>query len=244
MGAMPEEVEQIIPAIQNLQKSEIGNRIFYSGTINNINVVVAFSKWGKVAASITASVMILHFKVNEIIFTGVAGGIADHLNIGDIVIGRNIYQHDMDARPLIKQFEIPLTGKLFFECDEEKINHYHNVISKSIIEKKSIDKEIIDYLESIQQPYPKLYIGDIASGDQFIHEYSIKKTLQEKIPTILCVEMEGAAVAQVCHEYKIPFSLIRIISDNANNNSLVDFEKFVENIASKYTHKIIQALFF
>lgn len=243
MGAMPEEVEEIIPMIQNLQKFEIGNRIFYSGTINHISVVVAFAKWGKVAASITASVMILHFKVNEIIFTGVAGGIADHLNIGDIVIGKNIYQHDMDARPLLQQFEIPLTGKLFFECDAEKINLYHNFISNSIINKISFDKEIIDYLESIKQPYPKLYIGDIASGDQFIHDYSVKKTLKEKIPTLLCVEMEGAAVAQVCHEYKIPFSLIRIISDNANNDSIIDFQKFVENIASKYSCMLIQALF-
>ena len=107
---MPEEMNKIISAISNKEIIERGSRIYYKGILSGQEVVAVFSRWGKVAAATTATHLILEFKVDRIVFTGVAGGISPDLNIGDIVIGQHLYQHDMDARPLMRRFEIPLTG--------------------------------------------------------------------------------------------------------------------------------------
>lgn len=123
MGAMPQEIDGVIKLLENPKEITLGMRSYTSGTINNIDVVVVFSRWGKVAAAATVSTLIHVFNVTEVIFTGVAGAIDPTLNIGDIVIAKRLYQHDMDARPLMQQFEIPLLGKTFFECDTEQLKH-------------------------------------------------------------------------------------------------------------------------
>ena len=121
MGAMPEEIDSIIQLLSEESRVTIGMRTYSIGKLNGITAVVVFSRWGKVAASITVSTLILEFKVTELIFTGVAGAIDPQLRIGDIVLGRRLIQHDMDARPLMEQFEIPLLGKTFFESAAEQL---------------------------------------------------------------------------------------------------------------------------
>src|SRR5690349_9837535 len=115
MGAMPEEIESALTLVKDQQKREIGTRTYYTGKINNVPVVVVFSRWGKVAAATTVSTLILEFKITELIFTGVAGAIHEDLRIGDVVVANRLIQHDMDARPLVSRFEIPLLGKTYFE---------------------------------------------------------------------------------------------------------------------------------
>lgn len=242
MGAMPEEIEGILTLMNNRQEIVIANRIFHSGNINNQKVVVVFSKWGKVAAALTASILINEFKVTQIIFTGVAGAIQEEIKIGDIVIGRKLYQHDMDARPLLPQFEIPLLNTQYLESDETLLQSTQTLLLP-IFESETYQTKIKDKLVTFfGNQNPSLIIGDIASGDHFFSTKESKLLLSKKLPDVKCVEMEGAAVAQVCHEFNIPFLVIRIISDALNENTTIDFQDFVENIASTYSALILKKI--
>ncbi len=108
ISAMQEEIQALLNELKNVSTSEKGMRTYYSGTLFNQEVVLVFSRWGKVASAATTTQLINDFDIDEIIFTGVAGGIKEELNIGDIVIGKHLYQHDLDARPFYNQFEIPI----------------------------------------------------------------------------------------------------------------------------------------
>lgn len=242
MGAMPQEIDGVIALLENPVRKIIGMRTYTSGTINGINVVVVFSRWGKVAASATVAALIHVFNVAEVIFTGVAGAIDPTLNIGDIVIAKRLYQHDMDARPLMQQFEIPLLGKTFFECDALKVEKVKHVITPLIADNLLKESIGTDVLAEFGIDTPNLHIGDIASGDQFFANNDQKLRLHAALPTILCVEMEGAAVAQVCFEHKVEYIIIRTISDAADDTSHIDFPKFIEKVSSKYSVAIIQQL--
>jgi len=242
MGAMPQEIEGVIAMLENPVRKVIGMRAYTSGTINGIDVVVVFSRWGKVAAAATVATLIHVFNVTGVIFTGVAGAIDPTLNIGDIVIAKRLYQHDMDARPLMQQFEIPLLGKTFFECDASGIEKAKDAITPLIINNGLSEAIGADVLAEFGIHTPNLHIGDIASGDQFFADNDQKLKLNTVLPTILCVEMEGAAVAQVCFEHKIPFIIIRTISDAADHTSHIDFGKFIEKVSNSYSINIIKHL--
>lgn len=240
MGAMPEETSSLIGLMENVEEHAIGMRTYTIGWINGIKTVVVFSRWGKVAAATTVSTLILRFNVTEIIFTGVAGAINGSFAIGDIVLAKKLVQHDMDARPLMPQFEIPLLQKTFFECGEEQLGIASKAINHLLGNKQlheSIGKE---QLEQFGIHQPKLVVGDIASGDQFFSSTAQKDKVLELLPSVLCVEMEGAAVAQVCYEYQIPFTIIRTISDIADEHAPIDFPSFINNISSKYSLEIIR----
>ncbi len=241
MGAMPEEVDGIVELLEHRETFVEGMRTYHCGLINNTKVVIVFSRWGKVAASATASTLILKFGVTEIIFTGVAGAIDKRLEIGDLVIGEQFYQHDMDARPLIEEFEIPLLNKSFFESDNKLRNKAIESINELIFNGRF--RNILlqsSYTSRINAP--KLYLGDIASGDHFFSSNIAKEKLQAKLPNILCVEMEGAAVAQVCFEFDIPFLVIRTISDKADETSPIEFMSFIKEIASQYSKALIKCI--
>lgn len=243
MGAMPEEISGVIALLDNPQSETLGMRAYTSGTINGIKTVVVFSRWGKVAAAATVSALIHHYNITELIFTGVAGAINPELNIGDIVIANRLVQHDMDARPLMQQFEIQLLGKTYFETAQSEIDIV-TIAIQSILYNGSLIAKIGTHvlaLFSINQP--KLHIGDIASGDKFFANTSDKDALHAALPDVLCVEMEGAAVAQVCYEYAIPFTVIRTISDVADDNSHIDFPRFIKQVSSKYSVTIIEELY-
>ena len=243
MGAMPEEIDGIVHLLTNCREVSMGKRTYYSGQLNGIDTVVVFSRWGKVAAATTATTLIHEFRITELLFTGVAGAIHSDLKIGDIVIGRRLIQHDMDARPLMKQYEIPLLSKTYFESDASHLAIASKAIS-TLIESKNLHAVIGDANRAefgISQP--SLYIGDIASGDQFFSGNEQKHSLHSQLPDVLCVEMEGAAVAQVCYEYEIPFSIIRTISDTADDQSQNDFPSFIKKISSKYAAEIIKNIY-
>lgn len=177
------------------------------------------------------------------LFTGVAGAISPELRIGDIVLGKRFIQHDMDARPLMKQYEIPLLSKTYFESETTHLERASKAID-SLLENNSLKdsigtKNLIDFNIS----KPKLFMGNIASGDQFFSSQEQKNELHTQLPDILCVEMEGAAVAQVCYEYEVPFSIIRTISDTADETAHVDFPSFIKKISSKYAAEIIKNIF-
>jgi len=239
ISAMQEEIQALLNKLENVAVSEKGMRKYYQGTLFNKEVILVFSRWGKVASAVTTTQLINDFNVSEIIFTGVAGGIINELNIGDIVIGKNLYQHDLNASPFYEKLEIPILKKKFLvttdasnllEATNTFLNTYNNYIEPSDALLFNITK-------------PKVIFGDIASGDQFISSLKKIKKLNKLIPTATCVEMEGASVAQVCFEYGMPFSIIRIISDKANDNANIDFSKFSNSIASNYALGILKNYF-
>jgi len=236
---MKEEVDALLQELKNVSTIEKGNRTYYSGDLFNKKVVIVFSRWGKVASAATTTQLINDYNLKEIFFTGVAGAINNQLNIGDIVIGKNLYQHDMDASPLFKQFEIPIIKKMYLETFDTQ--HLIKAINSFLSSYSTFINPI--EAEKFNITNPKYIEGDIASGDQFVSSISKIESLNKELPSALCVEMEGAAVAQVCYEYNIPFSIIRIISDKANDNATIDFPKFANTIASQYALGILKNYF-
>ncbi len=236
MGAMPEEVDQVIACIEDKEIVERGGRLYYRGNLYGQPVVAVFSRWGKVAAATTASNLILEFAVDKIVFTGVAGAISPELNVGDIVIGQRFFQHDMDARPLMRRFEIPLTGKTSFETSEQNILDMSQAIHNFLRNNKEFRKALAEYdIKNL-----KMLIGDIASGDLFVSKKEDKISLSRHLPSVVCVEMEGAAVAQVCDDYHIPLVVVRIISDAADENAHNAAVGFLQKYAGAYSLSILR----
>ena len=204
MSAMQEEIIGVEQLIDNVEITAIGIHIYYSGTINGHSVVLVFSGWGKVAAASTVSTLIHRFHITEILFTGVAGALDPSLRIGDIVLGKRLFQHDMDARPIFQQFEIPLLNKTFISADEGALTITAENIQEILASKSLANLLGEEALIKFHLREPKLVIGDIASGDQFINNNEQREKIISDLPSVVCVEMEGAAVAQVCYENKIP----------------------------------------
>ncbi len=236
ISAMQEEIQALLNQLENTEIREKGMRKYYTGTLFDKKVVLVFSRWGKVASAVTTTQLINDYNPTEIIFTGVAGALKKELNIGDVIIGRNLYQYDVDCSPIFRKFEIPILKKDYFETSDPNnlinatnlfLDNYNLFVNTTEADKFDISS-------------PKMIHGDIATGDQFISEKIKVKELNEQLPTVQCVEMEGAAVAQVCFEYDVPFSIIRIISDKANDNATIDFPKFAKNIASYYALGILK----
>lgn len=240
MGAIPEEINGVVSLLTDKQEHRIGKRTYYTGLLNNQNVVVVYSRIGKVAAATTVSTLILEFKITELIFTGVAGGIDSSLKIGDIVLGQSLIQHDMNAQPLFPAYEIPLLGKAYFDADTDKLELAKTAILE-LLEQQHLHQVISDKdLNKFNIHQPQLHVGLIGSGDLFFSTNTQKEKLQANIKNVLCVEMEGAAVAQVCYEFGIPFIIIRTISDQADDHSTIDFQSFIEKISNVYSIEIIK----
>jgi adenosylhomocysteine nucleosidase len=242
LGAMPEEIAGVVGLLKNKQEVVQGMRTYYLGTINDIEVVVVFSRWGKVASATTVTHLIVEFGITQLFFTGVAGAIDEDLKIGDIVIASSLVQHDMDARPIMSRFEIPLLGKTTLYPPKQLLDKAVSSINELVGEEELVSVLLSKDREKFSLSAIKVAVGQIASGDQFFASNADKENLLAILPEVLCVEMEGAAVAQVCFEYKIPYVIIRTISDEANDNSVVDFNEFVSQVASKFGVAIIQKM--
>lgn len=237
MGALEEEVRNIKHLMEIKKEEILGDRIFFSGNIFNHDITLVVSKLGKVAAAATATMLIGHFNCETLIFTGVAGGVDSTLNVGDIVVADNLYQHDVDARPVFPQFEIPLLHKIFFTPSSFIIEKLENAAQYFLAHRTEwLPAEIF---QKFCINNPKVYTGTIASGDQFIGDVKKHATLKIKGKKVLAVEMEGAAMAQVCEEFNIPYAVIRTISDRADHTAHIDFQKFIDEIASHYAEGII-----
>lgn len=230
MGAMPEEIDGLWQNLQNRTEETFAGRVFHSGQLHGIEVVLVFSRWGKVAAASTVTTLLHRYQATHIVFTGVAGALNAQLEQGDVVLAERLIQYDMDARPVMPQFEIPLTGTTYFQSHAQLLQTAQEAFHQI--------KEQLQALHP-QQKIPQLVVGDIGSGDRFIGTNQAREELLNQLPHLQCIEMEGAAVAQVCHEHNIPFIVMRTISDAANNNAHHDFPAFVANVAGPYaTHWI------
>jgi adenosylhomocysteine nucleosidase len=218
ISALAEEQHGLIEALESPYKLVYGMREYTTGKLWGIDAVCVLSRIGKVAAAMTAAILVEKFEVTHIVFTGVAGSGDKNVKVGDIVVAEALVQHDFDASPLFPQFEIPLTG----------ISHF------------ATDVRLTERLAVAAAKITRVHRGLIASGDQFIGKLAQIQAIKAALPDLLAVEMEGAAVAQVCFELGIPFAVIRTISDNANDDAAVDFMHFIKTVASHYAFEVIQ----
>ncbi len=237
LGAMAQEIDEVKALLTEKTTVKIANREFVVGKIGNIRCVVAFSKWGKVAATITATLLIQEFGVTDLFFIGTAGALADGLKVGDIVVSKRLVQHDLDARPMLSRFELPLLNRVYVDSDPELTEVAGRAITNLI--NKGVENMVGEEATREFQLAPTLHFGDIASGDQFINSDEKRNEILSLLPDVQCVEMEGAAVAQVCLEFNVPFTVIRTISDTADHNARVDFGKFIVEVANAYSRAIV-----
>ena len=240
LGAMAQEIDEVKALLTNKTVVKIANREFVVDKINGIACVVAFSKWGKVAATITATLLIQEFGVTDLFFIGTAGALADGLKVGDIVISKRLVQHDLDARPMISRFELPLLNRVYVDSDPELTELAGKAVTNLL--NKGVENMVGEEAVKEFNLAPSLYFGDIASGDQFVNSDEKRNEILGLLPDVLCVEMEGAAVAQVCLEFNVPFTVIRTISDTADHNARVDFGKFIVEVANAYSRAIIKEI--
>ena len=240
LGAMAQEIDEVKALLTEKTVVKIANREFVVGKIGNVRCVVAFSKWGKVAASITATLLIQEFAVTDLIFIGTAGALADGLKVGDIVVSKRLVQHDLDARPIVARFEMPLLNRIYVNSDYDLSALAGRAVSSLI--NKGVENMVGAEAVKEFNLDPKLYFGVIASGDQFINSDEKREEILGLLPEVMCVEMEGAAVAQVCLEFKVPFTVIRTISDTADHNARVDFGKFIVEVANAYSRAIVEEI--
>jgi adenosylhomocysteine nucleosidase len=242
LGAMPQEVALMARSMTVRRTVEAGMRTFFDGTWAGQEVVVVLSRVGKVSAAITTLLLLERFGVTRIVFTGLAGAIDPGLRIGDIVVADRLVQHDMDASPLpaFQRFEIPLLGKIFFETglSNEASDAAIQYTQGEFLHEVTPEKRAAFGIDR-----PRVFRGLVASGDQFLADPKKAAELREALPGLLCAEMEGAAVAQVCHEMGgIPNAIIRVISDQADHSAAVDFLRFVDDVAEYLTGGILRSL--
>ena len=233
ISALQEEQTGLMAQMRSVKTLTRGMRDYVHGTLWGVDCVCVLSRLGKVASAATAATLIERFDVSAVIFTGVAGSANPAVKVGDIVIGENLVQHDMDTRPLFPRFEIPLTGQVKFASDARLSKNLY-IAARQFVE-KDLGREIpIARQQIFRLQQTRVHHGLIASGDEFISSTARLQELRQHFPDLLAVEMEGAAVAQVCFEFGIPFSVIRTISDSADEQSSVDFLSFTREVAAVY----------
>lgn len=245
MSAMKEELGVLLEELDEVRggATVLGGRKYHRGRLFGQEVVLAFSGWGKVASASVATTLLQHFGVDEVIFTGVAGALDPGLQVGDVVLASELIQHDMDASPVpgIQRFEIPLLGKTRFSTDPQRRAHGLSGIADFLREGSAAGIEHSPF-GKLGSRHPRVVEGLVASGDQFVADRTRRDQILSLLPDVLCVEMEGAAVAQVCFEHGKPVTVVRTISDTADALSPLDFPVFLETLAGYYSRGIVEVL--
>ena len=237
LSALAEEQHGLIDLLQQAHKTSHAGRVFWQGELHGQPVVLALSKIGKVAAATTATALIERFGVARMVFTGVAGGLGARVQVGDVVVATEFLQHDLDVSPLFPRYEVPFYGKARFESDPALTALLHAAATAALAAPELGDA-------GRRFPQACVHSGLLASGDRFVsgadEARALHATLSGAGHAVLAVEMEGAAVAQVCLDYGVPFAAMRTISDRADDSAHVDFSGFVQQVASQYAHRIIE----
>ena len=237
MSAMHEELAAVLAQMPDEQRVSVAGRDFWVGHWHGHAVVAVLSRIGKVAAATTATVLLERFQVNTLVFTGVAGGLAAGVRVGDVVVASGLLQHDMDASPLFPRHEVPLYGRARFDAHAD-LSGQLAVATRQVLQEaeRHLGR---DTLAEFQLNAPQVHQGLVISGDRFVSTSAESYALRLALPEALAVEMEGAAVAQVCHDYEVPFVAVRTISDRADDAAHTDFNRFIHAVASRYSLVIL-----
>lgn len=214
IGAMPQEVEQLASLLNNKTISEIAGTTLYQGELKGHHIALMQSGIGKVAASIGTTLLLNQAQPDVVINTGSAGGVGGDLQVGDVVISTETLHHDADVTAFgYEKGQLPKCPARFPS---------HPALVKSLAQMSS----------------QKVAFGLIASGDSFIQGGEKLAQIKADFPEVLAVEMEAAAIAQTCHQFNVPFVVVRAISDNGNDEANMSFEEFLP-IAAKASSEMI-----
>ena len=209
MGAMPEEISPILEKLGEYTTTEYADNKYYEASYKGVELVIAYSKIGKVFSTLTATTMIQHFGAQRLLFSGVAGAISDTLKVGDLVVATKLSQHDLDITAFGHPFGFVPEGAVYVEADKKMIE-----MSKEVA--RSMGKTVQE--------------GIIATGDQFVANEERKNWIGNTF-NAAALEMEGASVAVVCNALNIPFFILRAISDAADMGASFSFDEFLETSA-------------
>lgn len=222
LGAMPEEIEPLLKEL-NPKKIEFANNKFYFANFANHELIIAYSKIGKVNSALTATLMIEKFGAQKLLFTGVAGALKNGFKIGDLLYATKVVQHDLDITAFGHPYGFVPESPIFVETDANL-----NKIAVGVAANLGIN----------------LKNGIVASGDQFVCDEERKNWIERTFDAS-AVEMEGASVAQVCHALHTPFFMLRAISDEAGSKAEFDFDEFMvksAEISAKFALKMVENL--
>jgi len=228
VGAMHEEIAALRPCLDDLRTERRAGRDFHFGRLDGHDVILVRCGIGKVAAATTTAVLLDAFDASALLFTGVAGGLGEGVRVGDIVVATALLQHDMNAEPLFPRWEVPLTGRARFAADpgwSQRLLRAGRALAST----------------NVHADTATIHAGLVVSGDRFVATRAESDQLRAALPDALAVEMEGAAVAQVCHDFGRPFGVVRTISDRADDAAHVDFQRFVRDVAAPYSRDIVRA---
>ncbi len=217
MGAMPEEIAPILEKLGEYKTIKFAKNIYYEAKYKNIELVIAYSKIGKVFSTLTATTMIEHFGAQKLLFSGVAGAVSPELKVGDLVVATKLSQHDLDITAFGHPFGFVPEGAVFVESDKKLLE-----ISKEVA--KDMGKNVKE--------------GIIATGDQFVANEERKNWIGETFKAD-ALEMEGGSVAVVCDALNVPFFILRAISDAADMDASFSFDEFLESSAKESAEFII-----
>ena len=215
IGAMDEEVEQLVEVMEITREETKACMTFKAGKLAGKDVVIVRSGIGKVNAGICAQILVDRFGVDTLINTGIAGSLDAQIDIGDMVISTDALHHDMDATIFGDPAgQIPRMDTLSFPADEK-------LVKKAVAANEKANPDI------------HTFTGRVVSGDQFISDKDVKERISSLFHP-MCVEMEGAGIAQAAYLNKVSYVIIRAISDKADNSATMDYPEFVKMAITHY----------
>lgn len=222
IGAMMEEVAQLKEIMDAAEVISIAGMDFYKGKISGKDVVVVRSGISKVNAAVCTQILIDRFGVDAIVNTGIAGSLKAEINIGDIVLSTDAVQHDVDATIFgYRPGQIPQMDTFAFPADERLIQ-----LAKECCQRVNQDIGV--------------HTGRVMTGDQFISDKEKKRWIAETFAGY-CTEMEGAAIAQTAYLNRVPFLIVRSISDKADDSAQMDYAEF-ERMAIRHSVRLTMAM--
>lgn len=233
ISALRDEIVAIVEqasAEAPLHTQEVLGHRLHTGRLAGREVVLAQCGVGKVAAAITATLMAQ--QVDALIMVGTAGGIGTEVYTGDVVVATELVQHDMDARPLFARWVLPSVGLSHIPTDDRLTKALLDAATQVVTAPSA---QLTDF--GITKP--QAHAGVVASGDVFMSTSEHSLQLRADLPNVLAVEMEGAAVAQVCHTAGVPFAVVRTISDRADAAAALDFPRFLQSVAAPYARDLV-----
>ena len=211
VGAMQQEVETLLAAMQDVKKTEKAVAVFYEGKLEGLDVVVVQCGVGKVNAAMCTQSLCDCFGVTHLVNTGIAGSLCADLDIADLVVSEDAMYHDFDCVHFgYEMGRVPGMDVVAFPADEK------------------MAALAFAAAESVNPGHTKM--GRVASGDLFVAEREAKDRIIQRTGA-LCTEMEGAAIAHTAYRNGVPFVVIRAISDKADDSAEMDYPTF-EKIAA------------
>jgi adenosylhomocysteine nucleosidase len=235
VAAMDQELGAILATAHEqgeVRTQSVAGRELHFATLDGHDVVLALSGVGKVAAAATAAV--LAQRADAMIMVGSAGGLGEQVNPGDVIVATELLQHDLDARPLWDRWVTPALGISRIPTDPT----LRDALAAAA---QAVCREHRPDLAALGLTAPASHTGLIISGDIFVATVEGSQVLRAALPDALAVEMEGAALAQVCHAAGVPFAVARTISDRADHNAALDFSKFLPQVAAPYARDLVRS---